>query len=31
VHTGLAVGYERTAEALVQDVVTALGGKVVCP
>jgi len=31
VHTGLAVGYERTAEALVQDVVTALGGKVVRP
>lgn len=31
VHTGLAVGYERTAQALVQDVVTALGGKVVRP
>ena len=31
VHTGLAVGYERTAEALVQDVATAIGGKVVRP
>jgi homoserine dehydrogenase len=31
VHTGLAVGYERTAEALLEDVATALGRKAVRP